>query len=596
MNDRSRSHSSSSASPDDMASNNVLAKKGIEENEEERDTWGNSWSFTLAALGAAIGLGAVARFPFLTFRHGGAAFLLPYLFFLFILGLPLLALEFMLGQRMRVGPVGTFAKIHPRAWGVGLWACAASWLIMVGYNIIMAWAWIFLANSFQSELPWGTNFETAQRFFLDVVQGHREDCAVNLECGVGSFQWQLALALLVQYVVVFLAISKGTKLVSKVVWFTVPAPIIILLVLLCYSLTLEGSSLGIHAYIGRLEVSALSDGNTWVDAAGQIFYGLSVACGPMIAYGSGQKINRSMNFPAWFVAVGNSVFSFIAGFAMFGVMGYLANDLGVSVMDMTDFVGGFQLTFVSFPVAIALLPSGVSHFFAVIFFLFLLFLGVDSSMALAESCTVTMRDHIPFLRHRPALTAGLVCLSTFLFGLIMCTEGGESIMDILDHYTSNYCVLLVGVFECLSVWVYEYQGDGKKAPKDRTWRDIVFSSKLEREMTKITGKSVKWLPFAWSFLVKFVAPILITGLFAIMVYEDSVEIYGGYPIWATAVFGWLMCVIIPIGMVLAATLFPMNLNHELVGDISGDSDDGEFAEDLVDGKKPAMERQNSVMV
>merc|ERR1712176_791366 len=194
--------------------------------------------------------------------------------------------------------------------------------------------------------------------------------------------------------------------------------------------------------------------------------------------------------------------------------------------------GGFQISFVSFPTAINLLPAGVSHFFAVFFFLFLLFLGIDSSMALAEAVTITLRDHVPFFRSRPGVTAGMTCGAAFLLGLVMCTEGGEAVMDIMDHYTANYCVLLIGLFECLSVWAYEYNGAavGWTKDKQKSWRDVVFSSRLEQEMLKITGQSLKWLPFYWSFLVKFIAPVLITTLFAIMVYEDSVEVYGGYPI------------------------------------------------------------------
>merc|ERR1712230_124300 len=140
--------------------------------------------------------------------------------------------------------------------------------------------------------------------------------------------------------------------------------------------------------------------------------------------------------------------------------------------------------------AINLLPAGVSHFFAVFFFLFLLFLGIDSSMALAEAVTITLRDHVPFFRSRPGVTAGMTCGAAFLLGLVMCTEGGEAVMDIMDHYTANYCVLLIGLFECLSVWAYEYNGAavGWTKDKQKSWRDVVFSSRLEQEMLKITGQ------------------------------------------------------------------------------------------------------------
>lgn len=585
-------------------SNAIATKKSPEASSGhgvERETWNGSWSFMLAALGAAIGLGAVIRFPYLAFRYGGAAFLIPYIIFLFVLGIPLLALEFSLGQRMRFGPVGAMAKIQPRAWAIGMWAAISAFLMMVTYNVIMSWTWVFLVYSFQAVLPWGTSLESAQTFFAETVQGQVPgSCATNLECGLGGFQWKLVLGLLFQYILVFFAIFKGTKLVGKIVWFTVPTPVIMVVILLIYSLTLEGAHDGITAYIGRLDTSHLADGSAWVDAAGQIFYGLSLACGSMIAYGSSQAIDRPVNMPAWFVGIGNSVYSFMGGFAMFGVMGYLANDMNVHMDDMGDHVGGFQISFVSFPTAINLLPAGVSHFFAVFFFLFLLFLGIDSSMALAEAVTITLRDHVPFFRSRPGVTAGMTCSAAFLLGLVMCTEGGEAVMDIMDHYTANYCVLLIGLFECLSVWAYEYNGAavGWTKGKQKSWRDVVFSSRLEQEMLKFTGQSLKWLPFYWSFLVKFIAPVLITTLFAIMVYEDSIAVYGGYPIWATVVFGWVLCVILPIGAVIVGTFFPMHLDEPYIGQADSMEDDFDTtkAPPMKEGGPPAMYRQNSVQV
>jgi len=334
------------------------------------------------------------------------------------------------------------------------------------------------------------------------------------------------------------------------------------IILLAYSLTLEGADIGIHAYIGTVDTSHLSNGQAWVDAAGQIFYGLSLAVGCMIAYGSQQKQDKPVNFSTFFVSITNSVYSFIGGFAMFAVMGYLANDMGVAHFnEMSGNVGGFMLSFVSFPTAIALLPSGVSHFFAIFFFLFLLLLGLDSSMALVEACTVTLRDQVPFFSNRPAAAAGAVVTVAFVVGLTFCTQGGEAAMDIMDHFTSNYCLLLVGLFECVSVWVYEFAGaeEGRVPLKEQSWRDVLFSSRLEKEMEKITGTSMKYLPFVWSFHVKFIVPLIIGGLFVIMVSEDAAAPYGGYPQWANLVFGWIFCVVIPMGCVFIGSFFQLRL-------------------------------------
>lgn len=552
----------------------TLAKAVGDGSLEGRESWGNSWSFRLAALGSAIGLGAIVRFPFLTYRYGGAAFLIPYVLFLGVLGIPLLALEFALGTRFQQGPVGAMAKINPRMWTIGMWGCVTAFLVLITYNLIMAWSWIFLANTFQATLPWGTTIAEAKKFFAEEVQGQVPgSCSTNLECGLGAVQWKLALALAFQYLVVFLAIFKGTKLVGKIVWVTVTTPIVMVVVLLVYSLTLEGAGQGVYAYIGTVDTSHLLNGEAWVDAAGQIFYGLSLAVGCMVAYGSQQQQDKPVNFSVFFVSITNSVYSFVGGFAMFAVMGYLVNDMGVSFDDMSGNVGGFMLSFVSFPTAIALLPSGVSHFFAAFFFIFLLMLGLDSSMALTEACTITLRDHVPYFKERPAAAAGVTVLAAFLTGLMFCTQGGEAAMDIMDHFTSNYCLLLVGLFECLSVWIYEFGGsDDRKPLREQSWYDIVFSSRLEKEMEKLTGASMKYLPFVWSFHVKFIAPLIVFGLFVIMVMKDvTVRNYGGYPSWALLVFGWIMCVLVPMGMVFVGSFFPLRLHDNAIVYIDGPS-------------------------
>ena len=124
-----------------------------------------------------------------------------------------------------------------------------------------------------------------------------------------------------------------------------------LVALVIYGGTLPGAMNGIVEYVGRFDPAELASTQAWVDAAGQIFYGLSLAVGVMVAYSSNQPRDAKQRNNVYYVAISNAFFSFISGFAIFSVAGYLAEESGTPVRDLP--VGGFSLSFVTFPAAVS---------------------------------------------------------------------------------------------------------------------------------------------------------------------------------------------------------------------------------------------------
>ncbi|XP_013411244.1 sodium-dependent proline transporter-like [Lingula anatina] len=122
---------------------------------KERGNWGGKLDFILSCIGYAVGLGNVWRFPFLAYRSGGGAFLIPYAIMLFCAGLPLFFLELSFGQFASLGPI-TIWRINPFFKGLGFAMVIISGLVAVYYNVIIAWALFYLFASFTSELPWQT--------------------------------------------------------------------------------------------------------------------------------------------------------------------------------------------------------------------------------------------------------------------------------------------------------------------------------------------------------------------------------------------------------------------------------------------------------
>ena len=122
--------------------------------DKARKQWKGRKTFIMACISSVVGLGNFWRFPYLTYKHGGVLFFVPYLIGLFIIGIPMLLLELTLGQKFQRGSIGVFRGIHPRIAGIGLTSILYSGVIVLYYSIILSWALYYLYQSFQSPLKW----------------------------------------------------------------------------------------------------------------------------------------------------------------------------------------------------------------------------------------------------------------------------------------------------------------------------------------------------------------------------------------------------------------------------------------------------------
>lgn len=483
-----------------------------------RMRWDSRLVFILAAVGSAIGLGNVWRFPYLTYEFGGGAFLIPYLIALFVLGIPLLILEFGLGQKFQKGAIGSFKAIDKRLGSIGFIAVAAGFIVITYYAVVMAWSLVYLLGSFQDPLPWSSG--SSEFFFGNVLQ------ITDSVGDFGSVSVGLIIALLVVWVSIFFCVFKGVRSVGKVVLITMPLPALLLLILLVRALTLEGAMQGISFYVTP-DFNALLDPEVWLAAATQIFFTLSVAFGIMIAYASYNKKHQSITKSAFIVALINSGFSLIAGFVVFGVLGHMAAVQNVPIDEVVK--SGPSLAFVVFPEAISLLP--LASFFSVLFFLMLFTLGIDSAFSLVEAVNTVVSDK--FRKMAAHVVAFIVCVAGFVAGLIFAAGSGLYFLDIVDHFVTNYSLAIVGIMSCIAVgWMYG-------ADNMREFINSVSEMKLG-----------VW----WNHAIRWVIPLSLGTLFLIQLYRDIITPYEGYPAWALSV-GWLTVLIplaIGIGMVVKA--------------------------------------------
>uniref|UniRef100_UPI0037E8BD93 sodium- and chloride-dependent betaine transporter-like n=1 Tax=Semicossyphus pulcher TaxID=241346 RepID=UPI0037E8BD93 len=474
--------------------------KGIpEEGVKPRGKWASEMEFMLSMAGEIIGLGNVWRFPYLCFKNGGGVFLIPYFVFLFFCGIPVFFLETALGQYTSEGGVTAWRKICPMFEGVGIASQVIVMYLNIYYIVVLAWAILYLYNSFKSPLPWSTcdnnwnteychlrnpdlfqpgfnwsflnNFTSPDYYDINlpdisnetdhlISKSPEEEFWTNRvlrmsdDMSLGKVHWDLALCLLIAWVVCYFCVFKGIRSTGKVVYFTATFPYLMLFILFIRGVTLPGAGEGLKYYLTP-DFSRLSDPNVWRDAGTQVFFSYAVCQGVLTALGSYNKYNNNCFRDCVGLCFLNSATSIFAGFAVFSVLGFMAHELNLPLDDVA--ASGPGLAFIAYPKALSLLPG--SSFWAILFFFMLLLLGLDSQFVCVESLATALTDMFPrYLRRRGGreilvLVIAVVC---FLLGLPLITEGGIVLFQVIDTYgPSGTSLLLIACFETIVIaWVY----------------------------------------------------------------------------------------------------------------------------------------------
>ncbi|TRY73528.1 hypothetical protein TCAL_03333 [Tigriopus californicus] len=626
---------------------------------QERGNWTGKLDFLLSCLGYAVGLGNVWRFPYLCYKHGGGAFLIPYTIMLIFIGVPCFFMEISIGQFAALGPVTIYSNMAPLFKGLGFANFMASSFVGIYYNMIIAWTIYYLFASFTSHLPWsdcnnefnsecelftvcfsitdyknclelrdnstensdaiyhmgrclsndddlakirdnlthfyGCTFE--EKFYnnpldktdgvnytlpkpgiylnsTDCVEAGRENEIQSLfdipnskrrtaaqeyfqksvlvqSNGIeemGSIQWHLALCLLAAWIVIFCCLIKGIKSSGKVVYFTATFPYFVLFILLGRALFLEGAIDGIRFYIIP-DFDRLSDISVWSAAAVQIFFSLSVAGGGLITLASYNPFHNNVVRDTVIVCLGNCLTSFIAGFAIFSVLGFLAHELGVDVQDVVQ--DGTGLAFIAYPDLVTRIVG--APFWSFLFFAMLFTLGLDSQFAIVETILTGILDFAPQWRGKKTLIVGIVCIVGFFCGLPLTCEGGGYVLDFLDFYAAGWPYLFIGLTELILV-CYVY---GIENFMDDLYNICGFNPGL-------------WCKTIFMFVYLIISPLLILVILIVdwSQYTPLTKDEYVYP-WAANAFGFVIAFIsilaVPIVAVYlyGSTLFENSKNHQM---------------------------------
>ncbi|ESO88413.1 hypothetical protein LOTGIDRAFT_126022 [Lottia gigantea] len=467
-----------------------------EDDNKVRGHWNSRLDFVLSCLGYIVGLGNVWRFPYLVYRNGGGAFFIPYLIMLIFCGIPMVYMELAFGQYASLGPI-TIWRAVPLFKGVGYGMVLVSMVVAVYYNVVTAWAAYYLFTSMTSVLPWEScnnswNTENnilctsilrncslyndtevipcikeLQTIFSDSVinplythnktspsEEYFYRSVLNVSTGLqelGEIRWQLALCLLMCWTIIFLSLLKGIQISGKISYAVVSFPYIIIIILLIRGMTMDGSLDGIKFYVTP-KWELLQHPRVWGDAATQVFFSLSVCWGGLTTLASYNKFHNNIYRDTILVCLGDTLMSVLAGFAVFASIGVLGKELGTSVDNVIQSDVG--LTFIVYPAAIVSFP--VAPLWSILFFLMIVMMGLSTLFTSVETIvTAIVDENIKILHKKRVVILSIVCLSAFLLGLPLTTQGGLYILQLMDGFAGGFPPMVNAVFMGVAIgWTY----------------------------------------------------------------------------------------------------------------------------------------------
>ena len=471
-----------------------------------RENWGSRTGFLLAAIGSAIGLGNIWRFPYTTYANGGGAFLIPYFVALITAGIPIIILEMAIGHRFKSSPPKAFEKMSKKMEWLGWLQVFVSFVIVTYYAVIVAWAMKYIILAFTQ--GWGV--KTKDFFYTDFLQvssGPLHFGGMNISVVIFLF-----ILWFVTWLVCFSGVKKGIEIIAKIF---MPILFFIIILMLIKVVTLEGAGYGLN-WLFSPRFDRMFEFSTWTAAYGQVFFSLSICFGIMIAYSSYLPDKSDIANNAAMTALINCGFSILAAIVIFSVLGYAAVEQGVGIKDVAG--GGIGLAFITIPMAVNLMPA--SKLVGVLFFTALTVAGFTSVISLVEVSCSTIMDRFGLNRKK---SATIFCIIGFFVGLVFSGKSGIFALDIVDYFMNNFGIILCGIIEIIFIcWVFKLG---------------TFKEYINRKSDFTVGK-------LWSFFLIILVPIFLSYMAIGNLISNLSKNYEGYSTLAVIIFGWGVMVLI----------------------------------------------------
>lgn len=489
---------------------------------EKRENWSARSGFIIAAVGSAVGLGNIWRFPYVAYENGGGAFLIPYLIALLTAGLPLLFLDYAVGHRSNGAPPKAYKQLWKPAETLGWWQVCVCLVIGLYYAGVLTWAGSYVY--FSMGQLWGDNPE--KFFFSTYLQtAETKDFEMNF---VSHLFWPLVGVWVMVLAILYGGVKKGVELSNKIF---MPLLIVLFTILVIQAVRLPGAVEGLNAFFTP-NWEAMKDYKVWLAAYGHIFFSLSVGFGIMVTYASYLKPKTNLTGSGLIVGFANSSFEILAGIGVFAALGFMAHAADKPVAEVVS--SGIGLAFIVFPKLISSLGAG-ADLFGILFFTSLFVAGITSMVSILEVPIAALQDKLKWKRIKAVTVVGggTGVISIFLFS----STSAIKLVDIIDHFINNLGIVSAALVSIIMV----------------SWFKRMLMTEMEMHTNHIS--TIK-LGRTWEFTLTVVTPVVLLSTLLLALNSLIQNSYGGgdYADAMVLCFGWGSIIFCALGALIMSRI------------------------------------------
>ena len=452
--------------------------------ENKKSEWNSNLAFMMAMIGSAVGLGNIWRFPNVLYSNGGGSFMIPYIVSLFLLGISFVLVEYAVGFKFKKSIARIMYSIKDKLEPVAWFILLIVFLITTYYVCVVAWDFIYIILSFTK--AWGANPDI---YFTNNVL-HATDSISGIFSIVPNVLISVFLIWLFAWLIIKRDLNDGIGKVSQIL---LPLLCGIVVIIVAFSLTLPGASIG-YTQIFTPDWNALGNLDVWLAAFGQIVFSLSLGMAIAMTYASYLPEGSKLVDNAVIVAFSNSGFEVFNSIGIFSILGFMTLSSGIPFNELVT--EGTGLAFVVFPQVFNTMGTA-AYIIGPLFFLCILFAGITSVIALLEGVCYSISEKFLIERKK---TATVVCIIGFLISSIFATGAGSTILGVFDAYLNNFALLFAVLLECIIFgWIYKFD-------------DLIDT--LNKNSNIKVGKT-------WKAVIKYILPICIFGLWIQGIYSTA---------------------------------------------------------------------------
>ncbi|MBK6264468.1 sodium-dependent transporter [Marivirga sp. S37H4] len=453
--------------------------------ESKRGGFSSKLGFVAAAAGSAVGLGNIWQFPYVTGENGGAAFLLVYALWIFLIGLPIMVGEIAIGRNTQSNPFGAFKKLGGKAWAlVGLFGIICGVMILSFYNVVSGWAFGYFIQIVSGDIFEESNFSS---YFSNYVANYEDNLMYSI------------VFMVITAFIVYKGIKKGIEGTSKIL---MPTLFLILIAIIIYGLTLPNAIDGVKFYL--LPDFSLINGATIYSALGQAFFSLSLGMGALITYGSYIGKNDNIVNSATLVTITDSMVAFLAGLMIFP----LVFSQGQSPSE------GPGLVFVALLGVFKTMPLIIAKIVGGGFFLLLCFAALTSTISLLEVPVSFLIDEKKWSRIK---AVSVMAVIIFIIGLpSMLGFGAVDLFTEFVYYEGEYKTFMDVVQDIFFVISLPLGGLLLSIFIAWQWKVKSLSNEVSNGYSKYSGSLLEKY---FNFMIVYICPLVLGMMFVLTILQ-----------------------------------------------------------------------------